>query len=121
MRRIEIVLPFPPTVNHYLGRKGRNYFPSAETKAFRAAVDNTLIDAGLFRIEPMTRSIEAWVDVYFPRRGSDLHNREKVLFDVLQGRLYVNDKQICRSHWCRRYDKDVPRVHMILQEIDHDE
>lgn len=118
MRSVSVVLPFPPTVNHYLGRRGHHSYLTPEARAFRAAVDAALIEANLMRFEMLTLPLRVTVHAFFPSKRGDLHNIEKVLCDTLQGRLFANDRQIVEGHWYRRTDRSAPRVHVTLEEIE---
>lgn len=41
-----------------------------------------------------------------------------VLFDVLQGIVYRNDRQIVEQHIVRYVDKENPRVQIVIEELE---
>lgn len=100
---IEIVLPFPPTVNHYYQN---NYNGSKriskQGKAFRRLVSDHVMAhraAKLFDVP-----IKITLDVHYPdNRRRDLDNLNKSLLDALQkAGVYTDDSLIEELHMIKR-------------------
>jgi Holliday junction resolvase RusA-like endonuclease len=119
-----LVLPWPPSNNHYNGQRviipkeeGKKpfvmYYPTEEAKAFKAKAAIIARTAGM----PILKgAVAVIINYYFPTKAGDLVNRDKVLLDVLQGIAYANDRQITRKEEERFSDKDNPRVEITIQE-----
>jgi len=90
---IVVDLPYPPSVNHYWRRVGARTLISAEGRRYRERVGEEL---SLYSIEPMTGSVDVFINVHPPdRRRRDLDNILKALLDALEhGGVYANDSQI---------------------------
>ncbi len=77
-----IDLPFPPSVNHYLGSRGYHRYKTPRAKVF---------DSEVYAIVLGTKSnlnfdtpIAVWYQYWFPdRRRRDIANYEKVLSDSM--------------------------------------
>jgi crossover junction endodeoxyribonuclease RusA len=93
-RSVSVWLPWPPSVNHYWGTRGKSRFIGAAGKAFRAAVVAkwyAMREQG-FGGARLKVSVTA-----FPpdRRKRDLDNILKAAFDALtHARAYEDDAQI---------------------------
>jgi crossover junction endodeoxyribonuclease RusA len=98
---IELVLPYPPSVNHYWRRVGPRTLISREGRRFR---DRVLALLAASPREPLAGSLAVEVEVYPPdRRRRDLDNTQKALLDALQhGGVYGDDSQIDRLTLIRR-------------------
>lgn len=93
-RTVSVWLPWPPSVNHYWGTRGKARFIGAAGKAFRAAVVAKWYAAreqgfGACRLK-------VTIDVFPPdKRKRDLDNILKAAFDALtHARAYEDDSQI---------------------------
>lgn len=87
-RKLEIALPFPPSVNHYWRhtRAGKHYI-SDEGKRFQSQVFMRCM-AEL----PFTQAVGISVDVTMPdNRARDLDNLWKVLLDSLSKAKIIED------------------------------
>jgi Holliday junction resolvase RusA-like endonuclease len=120
----KLILPFPPSNNHYLGERvvvPRNpklkpfthRYLTTEAKEFKERA----VAIGRASGMPVLKGkILIVLDFYFPTKAGDLQNRDKVMLDVLQGVAYVNDKQVTRKEEERFDDPDNPRVEVTIQE-----
>ncbi|OHB48034.1 MAG: hypothetical protein A2Y10_08680 [Planctomycetes bacterium GWF2_41_51] len=88
-----IELPYPPSVNHYFKRRGKQTFIGADGIMFRRKVCLALMAA---RVSPMAGMLAMKVRAYPPdRRKRDIDNIQKPLLDALEkGRAFFNDCQI---------------------------
>lgn len=99
-----VVLPWPPTVNHYWVRTGKRCFVGSKGIAFRKEVINACNETGL-KFSPTSRLC---VDIQaFPpdKRRRDLDNLLKATLDSLQhAGVYKDDNQIDRIIINRKHD-----------------
>jgi len=88
--QVTLVLPYPPSVNHYWGRtRTGRMFVSAKGHEFRQRVKQVVFDAhcGAF-----TGLVEMCIDLHPPdRRKRDADNPIKALWDALQHAGIIHD------------------------------
>lgn len=92
---LELILPYPPSVNSYLKTATRSTrYISKKGLAFRAAVRVAVPRD----IKPMEQRLMVSVVLYPPdKRRRDIDNPIKLLLDSLQrANVYVDDSQIDR-------------------------
>ena len=89
--RLILELPFPPSVNHYLGRRCHQTYKTAKAKTYNADVYGLVLQAHAnLRLDvPLT----VWYQYWFPdRRKRDVANYEKVLTDsMVTANVMVDD------------------------------
>lgn len=89
--RLTLEFSFPPSVNHYLGRRGHHTYKTAQAKAYNAEVYALVLQAHAnVRLDtPLT----VWYQYWFPdRRKRDVANYEKVLTDsMVTANVMVDD------------------------------
>ena len=94
--KVEFELPFPPSVNHYLGRRGHQTYKTAKAKAYNAEVALRVALAGLkagFNT-PLSVAYYYWMPDH---RKRDIANYEKVLTDsMVTAGVMVDDHIIHR-------------------------
>lgn len=67
---------------------------------------------------PFTGDLHMDIDIYYQSRRSDLD--ESIIMDALQGKVYVNDRQV-RSKFVRGFiDKDNPRAIIKITPLEPD-
>ena len=90
-----LMLPWPPTVNHYWGRRGKRTFLSKRGRAYREAVAWAVVAA---KRPHFDGACEVKVVAYPPdRRRRDLDNILKSLFDALEhARVFEDDSQVAK-------------------------
>ena len=95
MNSIEIVLPWPPSINHYFGYGGNRVYLKAKGKEYRRAVLNQ-INAQLDSMETITKPVKVRVEAWMPdKRKRDLDNLCKALLDAItHAGLWEDDSQI---------------------------
>lgn len=112
-----IVMPYPPSVNHYWIRAFRGMRISDEGTEYRDRVKQSLTE---HRIESMLGEIRVCCAVHFPdARKRDSSNLWKVLLDVMQyGGIYTDDHQV-KTHRMVDIDidRDRPRVEVWLDPL----
>ena len=74
--------PFPPSVNHYLGRFGNRTYKTAKAKAYNQAVYDIVKKHGANKA--FNTPLEVLYFYWFPdKRKRDIANYEKVLTDSM--------------------------------------
>jgi crossover junction endodeoxyribonuclease RusA len=114
-KAIRIVLTGSPlTVNHLYGhtRTGRKYL----TTDGRIRKEAYALEArAQYRGVALSGAVDVDVTLYFPnRRRRDSDNALKTVFDALTGVVLEDDSQIIDHHVHMRYDKEKPRVEIII-------
>lgn len=100
---IELVLPFPPTINHYWRveqkgpNKGRPYLSDAG-KIYRADVQQAVLKQLKLPLPRLATRLSVAVEVAAPDgRRYDIDNRLKGLLDALaHAGVFLNDEQVDR-------------------------
>jgi Holliday junction resolvase RusA-like endonuclease len=114
---IAIVLPLPPSSNHWNTRDPRTGHTATKktSRDYRKSVKAMVLHA-LARTKadvwPLLGPVRVDVDVFFADRRGDLDNRLKFLLDCMAGLLYANDNQIVSISATRQLDKRQPRVRL---------
>ena len=90
---MELILPYPPSINHYWRRVGPRTLISREGRAFRRNVC-ALLGGG--RTPPRSGRVALAMDAFPPdRRRRDLDNLPKAVQDALaHAGVYEDDSQI---------------------------
>ncbi len=90
-----LMLPWPPSINHYWRRVGPRTLISREGRTFRRNVC-ALLGGGGFRRPPAGGRIALCMNAFPPdRRRRDLDNIQKPVLDVFQhAGIYEDDSQI---------------------------
>lgn len=94
----EFVLPFPPTVNHYWSRRGKQHFIAERGRAYCSDVLASVVSK-LGRFPEATRSLLAMeIDLHPPDKARrDADNYLKAPLDALaKAGVYQDDVQIKR-------------------------
>jgi hypothetical protein len=63
----------------------------------------------------MTGDLKITLHIFYASRRPDLD--ESLILDLLQGRVYVNDRQVKERHCYWGLDPDRPRTEMIIEQI----
>lgn len=103
MKHIQLLLPFPPSVNHYWGQSGKHRFISKRGKDFRVAVAEACVDNN---VQALEGRLAVHVALFPPdRRARDLDNTLKALLDA------------CEHAGCYESDSQIDELHIIRQEV----
>lgn len=118
-KRLKLSLPVPPSINAmYVGKRGGGKILSKKSKNYvrdARALINVAIEEQRWVMPD--RHVWLYIDMvfYFPdRRVRDSHNCLKLLLDVMEGYLYENDCFVLPRIQSVEYDKDNPRVDMLI-------
>lgn len=111
---MKLSLEMPPSANVYWRHVGNRVYLSQKAKDYKEYIFYTVRD-----FPKILGGVAIDVDIYRARKSGDADNRQKVLFDALQGIAYDNDSQICDFHVRRFDDKDNPRVELTFYEVEY--
>lgn len=98
---IDLLLPWPPSVNHYWGQVGNRRFIGKKGKEFRQHVLQSCLDMG---VAPLEGRLAVHVSLNPPdRRKRDIDNILKALLDACEhAGCYASDSQIDELHIIRQ-------------------
>ena len=93
MKPIQLLLPWPPSINHYWLARGNTRFISKAGKQFRQAVAEECAQQGVVALEGR---LAVYVALFPPdRRARDIDNVAKALLDACEhAGCYASDNQI---------------------------
>ena len=110
-----VILPLPPSVNHYLSRTGNGgVYLSPEARNYKAAATLTAQHAGMVMY---TCPVAVTMHVYRARRVGDLDNYAKLVLDSLTGIAWGDDAQVVELHAWRHDDAANPRVEVEIRTV----
>lgn len=106
-----LTLPYPPSVNHYLGRGRRGVYLTPEARAFK---DEAALIGRLAGIEPLAGDLAVALGMYRPRRSGDIDGIIKLALDCMNGVAWVDDRQVVELHVYRYDDRRNPRLELVV-------
>lgn len=110
MKKVELTLPYPPSVNGmYATFRGRRIL-SKDGREYKKAV--AMIPATV----TFGGDVVLTINLYRPKRIGDLDNRIKAIQDSMTGIWYADDKQVVEIHAYRHDDKLNPRAEITIEE-----
>lgn len=116
---LKFAVPIPPSVNHmYYNTKlgGKHLTKQAEQYIAKArAIINQCIEEQNWLVQE--KGIWYYVDMIFympDRRIRDSHNCLKILLDVMENTVYINDYYVMPRIQSVEYDKENPRVEVYV-------
>ena len=111
-----IVLPFPPSVNHYYQRtRSGQVFLGPKALAFRERVHLEWLARSWMPLEgPISLEIRA----FRPRVVGDIDNVLKATLDALNRRYFVDDRQVVRLLVHLDHDPACPRLEVTIECVD---
>lgn len=124
-------MPFPPSVNHYLGyravRKGRGAMVMAYTtkeakqfqKIFGAYLDKLVEETGWDKEITRDKYFYLEATYYFDKKGKDESNYTKVLNDLLNDKVIIDDKHLITRTHAVYIDKNNPRIELKLHPVEY--
>jgi crossover junction endodeoxyribonuclease RusA len=100
---LQLILPYPPSVNHYWGQSGKHRFIGKKGKEFRQAVAEACLEAN---VQTLYGRLSVHVALWPPdRRARDVDNVLKPLLDA------------CEHAGCFENDNQIDELHIIRQEV----
>lgn len=115
-KTIALILPYPPSVNHYWRAWRGRVCVSAAGKRYADTVTIAAAIAGLRGLR-LGGALAVRCEVFPPdRRRRDLDNVGKALYDALtRAGVWCDDSQVADAHFIRREaDKARPRVEVTI-------
>jgi len=101
-KHIQLILPWPPSVNHYWGQFGKRRFIGKRGLAFREAVVQACHEGS---VQPLEGRLAVHVALFPPDlRKRDIDNVLKSLLDA------------CEHAGCYESDSQIDELHIIRQE-----
>lgn len=102
---IELILPWPPSINHYWRRVGNMTKISKEGREYRKEVMRIIAESGL---KPITGAVAVKRILYCPDwRRRDEDNTVKAVYDALGAAgLWEDDSFVCAGVFEKRKDED---------------
>lgn len=112
MNKAFLTIPFPPTLNHNIGRRGGRYFQSGEYKSFLTQVGWLWLKAVPRDWNKEARYSVVIELIYNTRRRYDVDNRVKPILDALtRAGTWNDDAQVDEILVVRGdVDKERPRA-----------
>lgn len=115
---LEITLPLPPSVNTIYMWNPRTHQKIYKKEAREWLEENTEYVRYSLPLghKPINEYVVVKLKFWLPRRNSDAHNYEKLLFDCLEhGGLVENDRVIMNQTISIEIDSKNPRVTIIVE------
>ena len=118
-KKLYLTLPLPPSVNHMYYTSKRGHKRLTEKAEDYIVVSRALINEAIEEQKWLKQKKSTWfyIDLVFympDRRIRDSHNMLKLLLDVMQGIVYENDYYALPRIQHVEYDKENPRVEVIV-------
>ena len=105
----------PYSTNNIYYRSWRHWFIKPKPKAQK---EHYILQARTQKTEFYESEVEVEVYLYFwDKRKRDIDNYNKLWMDALSWVIYNDDKQITKMYLEKRYDKQNPRIELILKQI----
>lgn len=93
----------------YITKKGREYKEELQ-KHFNYTMKHN---------EIFKKDVKLDIKLYFDnKRKNDIDNFVKPLMDCMSEIIFVDDRQVQELHLCKFYDKEHPRIEIIVTEFD---
>jgi crossover junction endodeoxyribonuclease RusA len=114
---LALTLPFPPTINHYYGVRGKARFIKPAGREFRKLVADEVAVAGQDTFEG---AVQLVIRVFPPdRRKRDLDNLLKALQDALtHAGVWLDDSQIEDLHITKGEVRKGGETRVVINSLD---
>ena len=112
MGQHEFTLPVPPSANRYWKIWHNRIVVTPEAKAYKQEVFYKLRDC-----DPLRGNVAVNFTVFRPSKRGDLDNYTKIMFDALNGLVWLDDTQVVEIHSFREDDKNNPHVKVLVYEV----
>ena len=120
MNRVKLTLPFPPTLNHNVGRNGARYYKNDDYRRFQRHVGWLWLKAKPPKWNPSARYAVAIELIYDSKRRYDVDNRVKPILDTFtKVGVWRDDVQVDMIAVFRgELDKARPRANVTIVALD---
>ena len=112
MAEYSFTLPVPPSANRYWRIWNNRIVVTPEAKAYKQTVFYKLRE-----YEPLRGDVGVNYTVFRPAKRGDLDNYTKIMFDALNGLVWLDDMQVVEIMSYRADDKLNPRVEILVYEV----
>lgn len=114
---IHLILPYPPTVNHYWGTVGKRRYIKADGIKFRNAVIAIVLQNKANK--KLADRVMINIKAYMPdKRKRDLDNINKAIFDALiHSNVILDDEQIDVLHSERKEVVKRGRIELSISKL----
>lgn len=118
-KEASLTIPFPPTLNHNIGRNGGRYYKDDDYKRFQTQVGWLWLQA----VPPLWSQTERYAVaielIYDSNRRYDVDNRVKPILDALtKAGAWKDDSQVDAILVVRgEIDKDRPRAQVTIEKL----
>lgn len=133
MKKLKLISPIPPSVNHYLGyraimKSGRPMaasYVTADAKKYKTNFTLYVKDQARKQGYKMSENPyqHYYVDCvfYFDRTDRDSNNYMKVMLDAIteSGCVWIDDNVVCERVQAVYYDKTNPRIELEIYPVDY--
>jgi crossover junction endodeoxyribonuclease RusA len=103
----------PLSTNHIYKRHGFTIYMSAEGKAIKEAYQWEITQQ--YKDKITYKGLEIEIRLFFgDKRKRDVDNHNKIILDAMTGIVYADDNQIQALHIYKDYDKENPRVEVLV-------
>lgn len=106
------ILPVPPSANRYWRIFHNRIVVTDEARAYKQEVFYRLREC-----EPLRGDVAVNFTVFRPAKRGDLDNYTKIMFDALNGVVWLDDMQVVEIHSFREDDVKNPRVNVLVYEV----
>ena len=113
---IEFELPIPTAVNASYKTGSGNFYKSAEARAWEEESLYKLMEQHVNQKPLLSGALVVNLSFHF-KKDRDIDSSIKILLDLLQGRIYINDNQIQFLHVYKYKDIKDPRVEVRISTL----
>lgn len=113
MSEYSFTLPLPPSANRYWVVANNRIIVTPEASSYKQQVFLLLRE-----YEPLRGDVAVNFTVFRPSRRGDLDNYTKVMFDAMNGVVWLDDSQVVEIHSFRADDRRNPRVEFLVYEVE---
>ena len=115
MAEYAFTLPLPPSANRYWRVFSNRIVVTDEARNYKQSIYYQLRE-----YTPLRQDVGVNFTVFRPARRGDLDNYTKIMFDALNGLVWLDDSQVVEIHSFRADDKTNPRVEFLVYELERE-
>jgi len=107
----------PYSTNNIYSRNWKYWFIKAKPKAQK---NHYILQATQQKTKYFTGDIKIEAIIYFwDKRKRDIDNYNKLWLDALSKVIYEDDKQVKELHLLKMYDKENPRIELLIKNYEN--